>query len=162
MNKPFTSAAQSGSSAICREAGRATRFHVAGIPAPKGSRIYGQRRNGSSYSRPASKREKTWTEAVALVTRAHRPSGAALPPPYAVSLTFAMPCPARPSYAHPTRADLDKLVRAVLDGLTSGGLIADDRHVIQLTAAKQWADRPGAEGVAVTVHAIPNETGDDR
>lgn len=150
MNKPLKSALQSGSSAMCREPGRAVTLNVAGIPAPKGSRIHGQRADGTSYSRPASRREKSWTDAVALTARTARPDGCTLPPPYAVDLVFALPRPAKPSHPHPTRGDIDKLVRAVLDGLAQGGLILDDRHVTALRAVKRWAI-PGGEGVVVTV-----------
>lgn len=145
---------QSGAQEPRANCGPAISFHVAGVPAPKGSRIVGHNRRGQSYTRPASRREKPWTEAVALVARANR-LAVPLLPPYAVELAFAMPCPARPSHPHPTRGDLDKLVRAVLDGLTRGGLILDDRHVTDLAATKRWAS-PGAEGVDVTVHTLPN------
>ena len=139
-------------------------FRVPGLPAPKGSRTVGHRRDGGAYTRPAADGEKAWTDAVALVARSHRPTGEPLPPAYAVGLTFALPRSARPSHPHPTRVDLDKLIRGVLDGLTRGGLIVDDRHVTHLVAAKRWAERPGEEGVAVTVQPMPeggwvNESG---
>jgi hypothetical protein len=89
-----------------------TAFVVPGVPAPKGSRISGRRKDGSIFTRPASKGEHVWVEAVA------------------------------------------KLVRAVLDGLTRGGVIVDDRHVTDLSAAKFWAE-PGDEGVAVSVESVP-------
>lgn len=63
-----------------------------------------------------------------------------------------MPRPKKPSHEYPTRGDLDKLVRAVLDGLTRGGTIVDDRHVTELSATKFWAE-PGDEGVAITVES---------
>ncbi len=132
-------------------------FRVAGLPAPKGSRTTGRRRDGSVYSRPASGGEKPWTDAVALVARAHRPGGATLPPPYAVSLAFAMPRPGRAVHPYPTRSDLDKLIRGVLDGLVRGDLIADDRHVTHLIAMKRWAERRGAEGVTVIVQPVTDD-----
>ncbi|MEK6271389.1 MAG: RusA family crossover junction endodeoxyribonuclease [Actinomycetota bacterium] len=124
---------------------------VRGTPAPKGSRTLGKRRDGSTFTRPASSAEHRWVEAVALEAMAARSRVESIPAPYAVELRFAMPRPARPAHDHPTRADLDKLIRAVLDGLTRGGLIADDRHVTELRAVKGWALEPGIEGVAVTV-----------
>lgn len=126
-----------------------TSFVVRGVPAPKGSRISGRRKDGSIFTRPASKGEHAWVEAVAMVAKTQPP----LQPPYSVGLHFAMPRPKKPSHEYPTRGDLDKLVRAVLDGLTRGGLIVDDRHVTDLSAAKFWA-LPGDESVAVTVEEI--------
>lgn len=122
---------------------------VPGEPAPKGSRTTGRRKDGSVFSRPASPREKSWVEAVALIAR----SQGKLPPPYSVELQFAMPRPQKPSHDHPTRGDIDKLARAVLDGLTQGGLIVDDRHVTELTTSKFWA-LPGDQGVSVSVETI--------
>lgn len=130
---------------------------VSGVPAPKGSRTLGRRRDGSTFLRPASNAEHRWTATVARAALARRaqlggiepPSGA---PGYAVELAFAMPRPARPSHAHPSRTDLDKLVRAVLDGLVEGGLLLDDRHVVELAASKGWAP-PGGEGVHVAITA---------
>ena len=69
--------------------------------------------------------------------------------PYDVALEFRLHTP-RKHGAWPTGADLDKLVRAVLDGLVQGGAISDDRHVTALTASKAFA--PEAEcGVRVSV-----------
>ena len=127
-----------------------TSFVVSGVPAPKGSRISGRRKDGSIFTRPASKGEHTWVEAVAKIAGTQP----RLQPPYSVELHFSMPRPKKPSHEYPTRGDLDKLVRAVLDGLTRGGVIVDDRHVTDLSAAKFWAEQ-GDEGVAVTVESVP-------
>jgi crossover junction endodeoxyribonuclease RusA len=40
------------------------------------------------------------------------------------------------------RPDLDKLARAVLDGLTMGGAWRDDSQVVRLNAAKWYLDYP--------------------
>jgi len=131
------------------------RFTVPGLPAPKGSRVVGTRRDGTHFTRESSKAAGPWTQAVALVARAHRPRGRTLAPPYAVELRFSMPRPQQPKYDWPTRdGDLDKLVRATLDGLTGGDLIVDDRHVVSLVTSKRWAERPGGEGVGVAVEEV--------
>jgi Holliday junction resolvase RusA-like endonuclease len=39
--------------------------------------------------------------------------------------------------------DLDKLVRAIGDALTMGGLIEDDSRIIKLQATKRYDDNPG-------------------
>lgn len=123
---------------------------IAGIPAPKGSRTPGLRKDGSIYTRPASKREHPWVEQVAYAARANRPGGKTLEPPYEIELAFSMPRPAKPKYDWPTRGDIDKLERAVLDGLVRGGLILDDRHVTALRSSKCFA-APGAVGVYTSV-----------
>jgi len=142
---------------------------VYGVPAPKGSRTLGRRRDGSSYSRPAAAGEQVWTEGVARAAQWRRAQALELPaagelpgPPYLVTLAFMMPRPTRPAHAWPTRGDLDKLVRAVLDGLVRGGLLVDDRHVVELRATKAWAMAPGGEGVQVVIvgaedHETPSQ-----
>lgn len=40
------------------------------------------------------------------------------------------------------KPDLDKLERALLDGLTDSGVIWDDALVVSMTASKRYADRP--------------------
>jgi Holliday junction resolvase RusA-like endonuclease len=119
-------------------------LRVAGAPAPKGSRT--QFANGGS--RESSKRCKPWVEQIAYAARANRPGGVTLDPPYSVELTFYMPEGKRPRYPWPTKdGDLDKLVRAVLDGLTQGGLIVDDRHVTRIVTTKLF----GTPGVSVVI-----------
>jgi Holliday junction resolvase RusA-like endonuclease len=124
-------------------------LRIAGEPAPKGSRTLGRRRDGSVFSRPASQGEAGWVEAVARSAMAARGT-AQIEPPYTVELIFSLPRPARPAHAHPSRSDLDKLVRAVLDGLVRGGLLEDDRHVVRLVASKRWA-APGDEGATIRI-----------
>lgn len=124
-------------------------FTVLGTPAPKGSRTVGRRKDGSVFTRPASKGEKAWVEAVAAEARRHRP----LEPPYATTVCFYLRRPQRPAHGWPTRGDIDKLVRSTLDGLARGGLIADDRHVVRLVADKRWAhEEPGATVVVWSTH----------
>lgn len=117
-------------------------FLVAGHAAPKGSRKY----FGNGRSVETCKRTGPWVEAV---TKAARATGlATLEPPYEVELTFYMPEPKKPKYLWPARdGDLDKLVRAVLDGMTASDLIVDDRHVTRIVTTKQF----GTPRVAVVV-----------
>lgn len=127
---------------------------VAGRIAPKGSRTLGVRRDGSRYSRPASPHEQDWTEAVAVEARVARPRVGTLLPPYLVWLGFRFAAPARPTHTWPSRLDVDKAARAVLDGLVRGGLLADDRHVVTLVAQKRWAAATGGECVHVIVEHV--------
>jgi Holliday junction resolvase RusA-like endonuclease len=132
-------------------AGERVSLRIAGIPAPKGSRTVGTRKNGTHYTRESSEGVKSWVEAVAYSARANRPKGKPLEPPYEIELVFSMPRPAAPKYDWPSKdGDIDKLVRGVLDGMVQGGLLVDDRHVTALTARKEFSG-PAAAGVAVCV-----------
>lgn len=124
------------------------RLTVFGRIAPKGSRTIGARRDGSRYTRPASKHEHDWTETVALQALSARPQPRP-DAPYRVSLFFHFSRPKHPTHQWPSSLDIDKTTRAVLDGLVRGGLIDDDRHVVALVARKDWAD--GGENVRVLV-----------
>ena len=121
-------------------------FEVFGEPAPKGSRTMGLRKNGTVYTRPAHPREKTWTQAVALVCADLTP----LDGPYEVQVKFRFTSPAKPKYKYPSRTDIDKLCRSTLDGIVNGGLITDDRHITRLVAQKEY----GTEGCIVTVRSL--------
>lgn len=59
--------------------------------------------------------------------------------------------PSAPSYVC-KRPDLDKLVRAVLDGMTEAGVWADDNQVSKVTAVKLYGE-PGAEIVVMPLRS---------
>jgi crossover junction endodeoxyribonuclease RusA len=132
------------------------RIEVAGIPAPQGSK----RHVGGGRMVEASRAVGPWREAIRAETQRQvaarvgdellqriakgRPAAAG---PVGVEIRFWLPRPksAPASVAQPAkRPDLDKLCRAVLDGLVAGGAIADDGLVVSLTAEKRFAtpDRP--------------------
>ena len=136
------------------------RIRVNGTPAPQGSK----RHVGNGRMVEMSKAVGPWREAVRAETqrafhglRAEDFPG--VPPAVSVALTFTLPRPRghfrtgrnahllrdqAPTY--PGRPDLDKLVRAVLDGLTTGGAFTDDGQVAVLSARKVYAngEPPGA------------------
>lgn len=128
-------------------------FRVLGNPAPKGSRTY----VAPGVSRPASKREKPWSTAVQLATFDHlvayRGQRPLMKPPYRISLRFYIDKPKRPKFWWPTsNGDLDKITRCTVDGLTFGGLLVDDRHVIALHVEHEFKPAPGwLSGCVVTV-----------
>lgn len=75
--------------------------------------------------------------------------------PVQVSLVFFIERPKSVKRAHPSvRPDIDKLARAVLDGLTTAGVYSDDSQVVELTASKVYGT-PG--GVAVQVSPLSDE-----
>jgi crossover junction endodeoxyribonuclease RusA len=134
------------------------RIRVNGTPAPQGSKRY----VGNGRMIESSKAVGPWREAIrreaqrALDGSADGWDISALD----VSLTFILPrpkahygtgrntgtvkytAPARPA----SKPDLDKLVRAALDGLTAGGVWRDDAQVAVLSARKVYAngEPPGA------------------
>lgn len=75
-----------------------------------------------------------------------------LDPPYKIGLRFVMPMVDDPKWPWPSRdGDLDKLARAVLDGLTQGDLILDDRHVVQLDCSKEPVEAGKSTGVSIVI-----------
>ena len=130
-------------------------FAVTGTPAPQGSK----RHVGNGVMIESSAAVKPWRAAVALAWRrehGHR----CLLGPVEVEVTFYIRRPAghyradgtvKPS-ARPYPSvvpDLDKYVRATLDGLSKDTrAIADDARVVTLTARKRYCDghavQPGA------------------
>jgi crossover junction endodeoxyribonuclease RusA len=102
-----------------------------------------------------SKAVGPWREAVRAETQ--RIATYVSPGPVEVDLEFRMP---RPKGHYRTgrnaallrdgapgwpagKPDIDKLARAVLDGLTAGGAWKDDSQVVMLVCRKMYADVPG-------------------
>jgi len=94
---------------------------------------------------------KDWRAAVAAEAATAAEQYGCQTMPLDVDVTFRFPMPkSAPKHDRDhairhraTTPDLDKLLRAVLDSLTSGGLIGDDRQVVRLSAIKvdvwqQW------------------------
>lgn len=125
---------------------------VLGRPAPKGSRIAGITKSGHSYTRAASRFEEPWVNAVRDGTRNVMRHHAGVQPPYGVDLTIRIARPQKPTSPWPTRHDLDKLVRAVIDGLVKGGAMQDDRHVTEMRASKEFVAEQDA-GVLARVYS---------
>lgn len=121
------------------------------LPVPQGSMTCVGRGNRHNVQ-PSNKAElHRWR---AQVVRA----GRALPVtqlagPIGVQVTFTLPRPASvplrarpwPQSKGPGTGDIDKLLRAVLDGLTEAGLWRDDSQVCDARAVKAYPDTPGPE-----------------
>ena len=156
------------------------RFRVNGRPAPQGSK----RHLGNGRMIEMSKAVAPWREAIRAeaqrvrsdtLDEARAPwrvedewAKAGLGYPVAVSLTFAMARPAAhygrrggQPYVKDSaprvpsgRPDIDKLARAVLDGLVMGGVMADDGQVAVLKAYKTYAGPGETPGVLIEVEAL--------
>ena len=120
-------------------------IRVNGTPVPQGSktaRVVGNR----AVMWDSNPMLKAWRENVAQATW-RTMDGNQCDEPVAVTIWFYLDRPKTVKRDRPSvKPDLDKLCRAVLDGITDSCL-ADDAQVIELNAAKFYADdstRPGA------------------
>lgn len=125
---------------------------VPGVPAPQGSK----RHVGRGVLIESSKAVGPWRERVALAAHAH--CRGFLPAPVEVELEFVMPRPkSTPKTNTPPavkRPDLDKLTRAILDGLT-GVWWEDDSHITAIVAFKRLAEPGETTGVRVVAGGDP-------
>jgi crossover junction endodeoxyribonuclease RusA len=125
------------------------RIEVAGIPAPQGSK----RHVGGGRMVEQSRAVGPWREAVRAETqRALEIQGLDAEPVFpigtgvSVAIWFTLPKPkSAPKRDVPAikRPDVDKLARAVLDGIVAGGAIIDDAQVVRLWASKAYAGQNG-------------------
>ena len=136
-------------------------IEVRGQPAPQGSK----RHVGHGIMVESSKAVGPWREAVRAETqRAMRMKPGPFTGPVLVNITFQL---ARPRSHYRTgryaallkdtapgfasgRPDLDKLLRAVLDGLTAGGAWSDDGQVAMVEAVKRY----GTPGCRIEVKEL--------
>lgn len=121
-------------------------FFVAGTPAPQGSK----RHVGGGRLIEMSKKVKPWrAQIAAAATR----QDATFDAPVTVTAVFLLKRPQRPKWErHGTRPDVDKLARALLDGLT-GPLLTDDSIVTELNVSKRYALPHEETGVHINVTA---------
>jgi len=111
-------------------------FFVTGTPVPQGSKtafVVGKRAVVTDQNRA---KLKPWRETVAIAADLGRTfHGTA-----EVHLIFHMPKPQKPRWRVPaTKPDIDKLERAIYDGLTDGGLIEDDARITKKSAEEIYA-----------------------
>lgn len=131
--------------------GTVLRVRAEGRPAPKGSRIQGRTKAGASFTRPASKYEKPWVDAVKAATQLQA-RHVTVDPPYVVDVQIYVPATKhKPAQWWPAQSDVDKLARAVIDGLVQGGALTDDRHVAELHATKRFCEPGEPPGCLVYV-----------
>lgn len=113
-------------------------YSVKGLPVTQGSKAIS--RSGRMYE--TGKGWAAWRKAIKEATETQVELTDTVLGGVRVSLTFRFPRPAKPKYEYPLK-DIDKLCRAVLDGMTSGGIIEDDKHVVYLTAYKEYHEHAG-------------------
>lgn len=132
-------------------------FTVYGIPVQQGSKVPGQRKNGTLFVREAAKGHKEWRQAVVNEAKYHMSLNNTeirypLDGPLEVWLHFAFPPLKTSDRLYKTSApDLDKLVRNVGDALQQSGMIKDDARIVRLEASKVHAAVDSAAGVTISV-----------
>lgn len=138
------------------------RLFVNGVPYPQGSKTAYVRGNRAvlvdGTTKTARAGHQAWRQAVASAARdwlAANPQ-APLAEPVRVTMRFVFPPVASDPYRHlhMTKPDCDKLVRSVFDALTSAGLLADDRFVAHLAAAKEYTFDNEPVGCEITVESM--------
>lgn len=122
-------------------------IRVDGIPVAQGSKTVAQG-GGKTWLRDANATKlKPWRVKVAKAADI----GLTFDCPVAVTIYFYMPRPKKPKFDRPAvKPDLDKLIRAVSDGLTDGGLLEDDSRVVESHAYQFY----GEPGVTITVSEV--------
>jgi crossover junction endodeoxyribonuclease RusA len=128
---------------------------VRGIPAPQGSK----RHVGGGRMIEQSKAVGPWREAIRSETQ-HVMERLAYDPfdsPVHVVIQFSLPRPkSTPKRVNwpAKRPDLDKLARAVLDGLTDGGAWLDDGQVVKMGLVKHYATEGNPPGCLIRIESI--------
>lgn len=122
---------------------------VEGLPVPQGSKTIAKG-GGKAWLRDANAaRLKPWRAKVAAAAD----TGESFDCPVVVFAVFYLPRPKKPRWWAPAVkvGDVDKLARALLDGLTDGGLLADDSRVVDLHSYKRYETEDNPVGVRVVV-----------
>lgn len=123
-------------------------IHVPGQPIPQGSKTAAVI-SGRAVMFDSNKKLKEWRATVTAATRTElirqRFNGFEADMPLVVFIEFYLERPKTVKRLFPAvKPDLDKLVRAVFDGVTDGHAWHDDSQVISVYASKTYGATPGA------------------
>lgn len=82
-------------------------------------------------------------------------AGEPIDQPVTVMVDFFMPKPKKPMFDCPaTSPDLDKLQRAIGDGLEKGGVLRNDSRIVHWEARKFYANTPEEMGAHITITTL--------
>lgn len=132
-------------------------FRVMGEPVPQGSTRAFITKSGRPIITHSNRNVKEWRQRIATEAQAKRPPQWHMGSAILINIDFFMPRPkSLPKKVEKDikRPDLDKLIRAVLDGLT-GIYYDDDSQVIGIFASKEYAGKNVAPGVQIRILPHP-------
>jgi Holliday junction resolvase RusA-like endonuclease len=153
------------------------RFTVNGVPHPQGNKsAFGYKgKDGKIHANvvegkgPGRAGIVAWRQAVDTAARTYlneHPEASTVREACSLDLAFYFESPKSDPYRtrHTTRPDCDKIQRAVLDALVSGGLLADDSLVWSIHATKTYAGATDRRSPGCDIRITPNGTAeaDDR
>lgn len=137
-------------------------FFVPGIPVPQGSKtafVVGKRAVLTDANKAAL---KPWRAAVTRMAEASWLDRPQITGPVRVEAVFVFARPASVKRRFPSvKPDLDKLVRALFDGVTDAGLWKDDGQAVRLVTEKLYGAAPGVH-VTVTEMSVDQPTRGER
>lgn len=126
---------------------RELKFFVPGVPVAQGSKraLMNRHTNQPFIIEDNSGPLRKWRRAIRDTAREYR-AGWTKQVPLHCGLRFVL----QPKFSThhegewaSTGFDLDKLTRAVFDGLKDGGCIVDDAQIVKLSTSKVWGDSSG-------------------
>ena len=122
------------------------RIFVHGKASSQGSKVAGRRRDGSLFTRPATKTERPWRQLLVDMI-SEQWEGPPWQGPLELTLRFIFLRPQNDKHRvwHTPKPDIDKVLRAVMDALKLGGAIAKDEHVVSSSQVKVSGEIPGVE-----------------
>lgn len=137
-----------------------TVFFVAGIPRPQGSKTAGLTKQGHAFVRDKSPRAlKAWRGEVARTAGATWSYMDRIEGPVRVHAVFVFEKPKTVTRGWPSvRPDLDKLARALMDGITDAGCVwRDDAQVVEIDTSKVYGTTPGVHVAITQVTDAPDQ-----
>lgn len=132
----------------------ATTIHVPGTPAPQGSKN-AYRHGNKTILVETSKKLPTWRKTIQFHAQKHCPQP--LQGAIHLDIEFIMPRPKTlpKKQKHMTKKpDLDKLIRAVGDALTTIAY-KDDNQINTITARKRYQHQNEQTGAIITIQETP-------
>ena len=127
-------------------------FFIPGTPVQQGSKTAFVIKGKAVMTDQNAKTLKPWRATVTRLT----PAPVTFDCPVYAEATFVMPRPQKPKFDEPAVVpDIDKLTRALFDGITDAGLWKDDARVVRMLIVKEYE----SEGNPVGVHVAVSELG---
>lgn len=130
-------------------------FFVAGVPVPQGSKKGFSPRGSTRVTLVDVNKDvlKPWRAEIARVARASWADRPRLEGPVRLSATFVFARPKSVKRAYPSvKPDLDKLLRAICDGITDAQVVwRDDAQVVQAFTDKFYGAVPGVHVIVTEV-----------